>query len=86
MPRRETVVKTICRPLRQLQVLDLARVHSIFPTDVIALIPNSYLMKHRKHRQHSEAQTEECQLLNIYDMYKNEEKAAVSVSANKNCH
>ncbi len=42
------MVKLPIRSERQMQVLDIAQVNSIFPNNVLALIPNSFLGKKRK--------------------------------------
>lgn len=36
------MVKEISKPSRQLHVMDIARVNSIFPNDILALMPSSY--------------------------------------------
>lgn len=37
-----------------MQVLDIARVNSIFPHDVLALVPNSFCVKLGKERERDE--------------------------------
>lgn len=57
VPKHVKIVKRIMRKelnkeqfksSRQMQVLDIARVNSIFPNDVLALIPSSYYIKPKK--------------------------------------
>jgi hypothetical protein len=46
--KKEPPVKEVYKSLRQMQVLDIAQVHSAFPSNIIALIPTSYINKIRK--------------------------------------
>ncbi len=61
-----------------MQVLDIARVNSIFPHDVLALVPNNFYMKSsstvikiKKDMSNVESQTDFCPLINVYEMCKN---------------
>jgi hypothetical protein len=38
-------VKDVAKQSRQLYVMDIARVNSIFPNDVLALMPSSFTSK-----------------------------------------
>ena len=67
--KKEPPVKEIYKSLRQMQVLDIAQVHSAFPSNIIALIPTSYLTKIRKPtlvHTSTGSQTEDSPLLRIY--------------------
>ena len=44
------MIKQITKPSRQLCVMDIARVNSIFPNDVLALMPSSYGHRERKEK------------------------------------
>jgi hypothetical protein len=43
--KKEIVVKDIVKQPRQLYVMDIARVNSIFPNDVLALMPSTFTSK-----------------------------------------
>ena len=42
------LTKDINKHPRQMQVLDIARVNSIFPNDVLALVPSSFYERSKK--------------------------------------
>lgn len=45
---KRELVKWPVRSERQMQVMDLAQVHSNLPNNILALIPNSFLLKKSK--------------------------------------
>jgi hypothetical protein len=49
-----------------MQVLDMARVNSIFPNDIIALIPNSFYAKKKKDTNTIGVQTETVPIIKVY--------------------
>jgi hypothetical protein len=50
-----------------MQVLDIARVNSIFPNDFLALVPSNYFQKSKSIQfKNTEAQTIDCPLIRIY--------------------
>lgn len=50
-----------------MQVLDIAQVYSAFPSNIIALIPNSFISKIKKTTYaHTGSQTEDFPLIKIY--------------------
>lgn len=56
---------------RQMQVMDIAQVYSAFPSNIIALIPNSYLHKLKRNPPtQAGVQTEDFPLIKIYDSCK----------------
>ncbi len=63
-----------------MQVLDIARVNSIFPHDVLALVPNNFYMKSstvikvKKEMNNVGSQTDTCPLINVYEMCKDGEQ------------
>ena len=44
------MIKEITKPSRQLCVMDIARVNSIFPNDVLALMPSSYAYREKREK------------------------------------
>jgi hypothetical protein len=46
--KKESNLKDTAKSSRQMQVLDIAQVNSIFPSNVLALIPSSFLNKKKK--------------------------------------
>ncbi len=57
-----------------MQVLDIARVNSIFPNDVLALVPNTFFMKSaskpKKETKDVEVQVDSCPLIKVYESCK----------------
>lgn len=45
---KRELMKWPVRSERQMQVMDLAQVHSNLPNNILALIPNSFLVKKKK--------------------------------------
>jgi hypothetical protein len=65
--KKDLSVKEPSKTSRQMQVLDIAQVYSAFPSNIIALIPNSYLSKIKKPTYtHMAAQTDDFPLIKIY--------------------
>jgi hypothetical protein len=46
--KMEMLAKDIQKSTRQMHVLDIARVNSIFPNDILALVPASFYAKSKK--------------------------------------
>jgi hypothetical protein len=53
-----------------MQLLDIAQVNSVFPNNVIALIPSSFLAKRKKITLNVSTQTENSPLVKIYEACK----------------
>lgn len=75
-----------------MQVLDIAQVYSAFPSNIIALIPNSYLSRLKKNPPSQAAvQTEDFPLIKIYESCKqqelgfNPEGVGVNQQIDENC-
>lgn len=51
------MVKESAKSTRQMQILDVAQVNALFPNNVLALIPSSFLARKSKTRQEVEVQT-----------------------------
>lgn len=67
------MVKEISKASRQLHVLDIARVNSIFPNDILALMPSSYGKKKKSsfpEKRDIAIQTDEVPFIKIYDICK----------------
>lgn len=59
---------------RQMQVLDIAQVYSAFPSNIIALIPNSYLNRLKRNPPaQMGVQTDDFPLIRIYESCKQQE-------------
>lgn len=57
-----------------MQVLDIARVNSVFPNDVLALVPNTFYLKiiekPKKVTKNIEVQTDPCPIIKVYESCK----------------
>jgi hypothetical protein len=72
--KSQPTVKDVCKSSRQMQVLDIAQVNSAFPSNIIALIPSSYLNKLRKPTFVSSfAQTDDSPIIKIYETCKKQD-------------
>jgi hypothetical protein len=57
-----------------MQVMDIAQVNSIFPNNILALIPSSFLAKKKKPETCSKSiQTDTTPIIKIYETCKKEE-------------
>lgn len=59
---------------RQMQVMDLAQVHSNLPNNILALIPNSFLVKKKKAETASKSVQTEHISVKIYEACRQEQK------------
>lgn len=68
--KAEPQVKEMFKSSRQMQVLDIAQVHSAFPSNIIALIPNSYLAKFKRPPTFTSTgmQTDEFPLMRVFEL------------------
>ena len=49
--RKDLMVKESAKSTRQMQILDVAQVNSMFPNNLLALIPSSFLTRKSKIKQ-----------------------------------
>lgn len=75
--KKEIMVKEISKPSRQLHVMDIARVNSIFPNDILALMPSSFSQSKTKKAKvetmDAMVQTIEVPFIKVYDVCKIQE-------------
>ena len=73
--KKEPPPKEIFKSLRQMQVMDVAQVHSAFPSNIIALIPTSFINKIKKPVTFasSTTQTEDSPIIKIYESCKEQD-------------
>lgn len=73
-PKKDVVIKEISKQSRQLHVMDIARVNSIFPNDILALMPCSQKKGEKEKIKIQKAsvgvQTEDMPLIKVYDVCK----------------
>ena len=73
--KKEPPPKEVFKSLRQMQVMDVAQVHSAFPSNIIALIPTSFINKIKKPVTYATAttQTEDSPIIKIYESCKEQD-------------